>query len=100
MNAVIFAAIMRVVRPGIVKRVDCQDWRLAPGGGGASLLAYAMVTWVVTVAPLPLVTALRETSSVFALLLGVFVLKERLDPMKALATMCTMRGVGLLRVNR
>ena len=100
MNAVIFAAIMRVVRPGILKRVVCQDWRLALGGGGASFFAYAMVTWAFTVAPIPLVTALRETSIVFALLLGVFVLKERLDPMKVLATMCTLLGVGLLRVNR
>jgi drug/metabolite transporter (DMT)-like permease len=52
------------------------------------------------VAPVALVAALRETSIVFALLLGVFVLKERLDPMKMLATLCTMLGVGLLRVHR
>jgi drug/metabolite transporter (DMT)-like permease len=100
MDAIIFAAIMAVVRPGIVKRVVCQDWRLALGGGGASFFAYAMVTWAFTVAPIPLVTALRETSIVFALLIGVFVLKERLDPMKVLATMCTLLGIGLLRVNR
>ncbi len=100
MNAVLFAAIMRVVRPGIVKKVVCRDWRLALGGGGASFLAYAMVTWAFTVAPIPLVTALRETSIVFALLLGVIVLKERLDPMKVLATLCTLLGVGLLRIHR
>lgn len=99
-NAAIFAAIMRVLKPGIVSRVVCQDWRLALGGGGASFFAYAMVTWAFTVAPIPLVAALRETSIVFALLLGVFVLKERLDPVKVLATMATMLGVGLLRVNR
>jgi multidrug transporter EmrE-like cation transporter len=44
-NAVIFAAIMRIVRPDIIKRVVCQNWRLALGGGGASFFAYAMVTW-------------------------------------------------------
>ncbi len=99
-NALIFAAIMGVRRPGIVKRVVFQDWRLALGGGGASFSAYAMVTWAFTVAPIPLVTALRETSIVFALLLGVFVLKERLDLLKVCATMCTILGVGLLRVNR
>jgi drug/metabolite transporter (DMT)-like permease len=99
-NAVIFAAIMRFVQPGVVRAVICRDWRLALCGGGASFCAYAMVTWAFTVAPIPLVTALRETSIVFALLLGVFVLKERLDPMKVFATMCTLLGVGLLRVNR
>lgn len=100
MNAVIFAAIMRVRRPGLVKRVVFREWRLTLGGGSASFLAYAIVTWAFTVAPIPLVTALRETSIVIALLLGVFVLKERLDPVKLLATMCTMLGIGLLRVNR
>ena len=99
-NGVVFGAIMRIVHPGIVTRVICQDWRLALGGGGASFLAYAMVTWAFTVAPIPLVTALRETSIVFALLLGVFALRERLDLMKVLATLCTMLGIGLLRMAR
>jgi drug/metabolite transporter (DMT)-like permease len=100
LNAVIFAAIMQGVRPGIVKRVVCQEWRLALGAGGASFLAYAMATWAFTVAPIPLVTALRETSIVFALLLGVLVLKERLDLLKVFATACTLLGVGLLRIHR
>jgi uncharacterized membrane protein len=43
---------------------------------------------------------LRETSIVFALLLGVVVLKERLDLAKVLATLCTVLGIGLLRVAR
>jgi len=99
-NGIVFAVIMRSMRPGIVIKVICHNWRLALFGGGASFFAYAIVTWAFTVAPIALVTALRETSIIFALLLGVVVLKERLDPMKVLATMCTMLGVGLLRVNR
>ena len=99
-NAVLFAVIMRVFHPGTVTRVVCRDWQLALRGGGASFFAYAMVTWAFTMAPIPLVAALRETSIVFALLLGVFVLKERLDLMKVFATACTLLGVGLLRINR
>lgn len=100
LNAVIFAVIMRVIRPGVVQRVVCQNWRFALSAGGASFLAYAMATWAFTVAPIALVTALRETSIVFALLLGVMVLKERLDLMKVLATACTLVGIGLMRLNR
>ena len=100
LNGLVFAAIMSVVQPGLVKRVVCRNWRLALGGGGASFLAYATVTWAFTVAPIALVTALRETSIVFALLLGVVVLKERLDLAKVLATLCTLLGVGLLRLSR
>jgi drug/metabolite transporter (DMT)-like permease len=99
-NAVFFAVIMRFFQSGVVKRVVCHHWRLALCGGGASFFAYAMVTWAFVVAPIPLVSALRETSIVFALLLGVFVLREPLNPLKVFATMCTLLGVGLLRVNR
>ncbi len=99
-NGIVFAAVMRIVQPGVVTKVVCRDWRLALGGGGASFMAYAMVTWAFTVAPIPLVAALRETSIVFALLLGVLLLKERLDLIKALATLCTLVGIGLLRLHR
>ncbi|HOO46068.1 MAG TPA: EamA family transporter, partial [Deltaproteobacteria bacterium] len=99
-NAIIFSLVMRVLQPGTVKRLIFQDWRLALGGGGASFFAYSIVIWAFTVAPIPLVTALRETSIVFALLLGVFFLKERLDLVKVLATFGTMLGIGLLRLNR
>ena len=43
------------------------------------VLAYALVIWSFTQAPIALVTALRETSIVFALLIGVFFLREKLD---------------------
>ena len=99
-NAVIFATITRIIRPGLVKRVVCQNWRLVLSGGFASFTAYALVIWAFTLAPIALVAALRETSIIFALLLGVFVLKERLDLIKMLATMLTMLGVGMLRANR
>ena len=67
-------------------------------GGGASFAAYAIVTWAFTHSPIALVTALRETSIVFALLIGVFFLKERLDLMKVLSTATVLIGVALLRL--
>jgi drug/metabolite transporter (DMT)-like permease len=96
-NAVLFAAIMRGGQPGLVTRLVFRDWRLALRGGGASFLAYALVIWAFTQAPIPLVTALRETSIIFALFLGVFVLRERIDLLKVIATACTLLGVCLLR---
>ncbi len=99
-NALIFAAIMKIIRPGLVKTVVRQNWRLALIGGCASFTAYALVVWAFTLAPIALVAALRETSIIFALLLGIFVLKERLDLVKVFATMVTMIGIGILRVNR
>ena len=69
-------------------------------GGTASFIAYAVVTWAFTQAPIALVTALRETSIVFALLIGVVFLKERLDLAKVLSTAATLTGAVLLRYGR
>ena len=69
-------------------------------GGSTSFLAYAMVTWAFTQAPIALVTALREISIVFALLIGVVFLKERLNIAKVISTMLTLAGVILLRISK
>lgn len=97
-NGLVFAAIMRVIRPRTVRKVFSDKWQLALKGGGASFLAYAMVIWAFTMAPIALVTALRETSIIFAMLLGVFVLKERLDLVKVLSTALTLLGMAMLRL--
>ena len=69
-------------------------------GGGASFAAYALVTWAFTQAPVALVAAVRETSIIFALLIGVFFLKERLDLFKIASTMTTLLGAAILKFAR
>lgn len=69
-------------------------------GGGASFIAYSVVIWAFMQAPIALVTALRETSIIFALLIGVFFLKERLDLAKVASTITTVLGAILLRYAR
>lgn len=97
LNAIIFAVVIRFARPGLVTQIVRQNVKLCLTGGGTSFVAYALVTWAFTLAPIALVAALRETSIIFALLLGVLALKERLDLLKLFATACTLLGVGLLR---
>ena len=79
--------------------IGSSNYRLSLSGGCFSFTAYALAVWAFTLAPVALVTALRETSIIFALLIGVFVLNERLDLIKLFATMLMMLEVGLLRVN-
>lgn len=69
-------------------------------GGGGSFGAYAVVTWAFTQAPIALVTALRETSIVFALLIGAVAFKERLDLARLAATFATLLGAALIRFAR
>lgn len=99
-NAIIFIAITAVTDPATLRRVPNKGFRVLVLGGGASYAAYALVVWSFTHAPIALVTALRETSIIFALLIGVFVLRERLDLAKVLATLLTLIGAVLLRFGR
>ncbi|MZR32107.1 DMT family transporter [Sneathiella litorea] len=69
-------------------------------GGMLSLAAYWAVIWAMTVAPIALVAAVRETSIIFALLFGVLLLKERLSLMQYFAIFTTMLGTVLLKLNR
>ncbi len=69
-------------------------------GGTASYIAYMLVVWAFTQAPIALVTALRETSIIFALLIGVFFLKERLNLAKVVATVVTLAGGIIIRFAR
>lgn len=99
-NGLILAGYMRLTRPGLVTASLTRNLRFTLAGGAASFSAYALVTWAFTMAPIPLVTALRETSIIFALLFGVFGLKETLNLTKVLATGCTLFGACLLRFGR
>ncbi|HKI81756.1 MAG TPA: DMT family transporter [Pseudodesulfovibrio sp.] len=100
LNGLVMAGYMRLVRPGVVTASVTRNLRLTLAGGAASFTAYALVTWAFTMAPIPLVSALRETSIIFALLFGVFGLKEGLNLTKVLATGCTLFGACLLRFGR
>ena len=100
LNAVIFAAYLRMTRPGTVRRVFTEGARITLIGGTASYCAYALVVWGFTQAPIAAVTALRETSIIFALIIGVVFLKEPLNLIKVFATAMTLTGSILLRFAR
>lgn len=96
-NAIVFAVFMALAKPGTLGALYSKGRRTFVFGGGASFLAYALVVWAFTQAPIPLVTALRETSIVFALIIGVWFLNEKLDLAKLFSTFVTLIGAALLR---
>ncbi len=99
-NGIVIAAYTACVRPQVFRGFPGNAMKLFIVGGGASFAAYALVIWSFTHAPIALVTALRETSIVFALLIGVVFLKERLDLAKVASTLVTLLGAALLRIGR
>lgn len=99
-NGVVMIFYLRAVSPNVLRDLPRKGGKVFLLGGGASFIAYAIVTWAFTQAPIALVTALRETSIIFALLIGVFFLRERLDLAKVFSTAITLVGAVLLRFAR
>ena len=85
--------------PGVLGRALARPGRVLLAGAG-SFCAYGIVVWAFTQAPIPLVTALRETSVVFAIGIGVLLMNEKLDLAKLAATFVTLAGAVTLRVVR
>lgn len=96
-NVIVFACCMALYRPGTLARLPLEGRKTFIVGGGASFIAYAFVTWAFTQAPIALVSALRETSIIFALLIGVVFLRERMSLTKAAAAFATLTGAVILR---
>jgi drug/metabolite transporter (DMT)-like permease len=81
-----------------------RDWRslirgsretwVAAGGGIVSLIAYGIVIFAMSLGPMGPVSALRETSVVFAALIGRFFLHERLTFHRIVA--CIVVAIGAL----
>ena len=74
-----------------------QRWPVAALGGSASIGSYAIALWAMTRAPIASVAALRETSVLFAALLGTVLLKERFGLQRAIGTGVIVAGVMSLR---
>jgi drug/metabolite transporter (DMT)-like permease len=65
-------------------------------GGLVALLAYGIVIYAMSVAPMGAVSALRETSVLFAALIGYFFLDETLTVRKVLA--CAVIAIGIIMI--
>ena len=66
-------------------------------GGACSLASYLAALWAMTRAPVAAVAAVRETSILFATVLGVLVLRERMTRARALAAASIVLGVWCIR---
>jgi drug/metabolite transporter (DMT)-like permease len=75
-----------------------RRWRRGALGGAASIGAYAIVLWAMTLAPIAIVSALREVSVVFAALMGTWFLKESFGWRRLAGAVGVAVGVAALRL--
>lgn len=66
--------------------------------GSGSVSAYWIAVWAMIKAPIALVATLRETSVLFAVLIGILFLKEKSDTGKLIAALVIVSGVILMRI--
>ncbi|WP_048440422.1 EamA family transporter [Caenimonas sp. SL110] len=94
-----FALIVFVRRGGsVVWPYARARWPVGLMGALASFGSYGIALWAMTRAPVATVAALRETSVLFAALLGAWFLKEPFTARRATATAIIVAGVMALRI--
>jgi drug/metabolite transporter (DMT)-like permease len=95
---VFFTTGMLALRGWDVIPRDRRAWALGSIASTASYGAYAISIWAMTFAPIAVVAALRETSILFAVLIGWLAFGERMTGEKALAAGVIVAGVMLTRL--
>jgi len=98
-NAVLLAIYLMRFHPTVIGRVFLDAPRTFVIGGNASYFAYVAVLWACLSAPVAVVSSLRETSVLFAVVLGVLVLKEKMTPFKIAIIVTIFCGVIVLRLS-
>ena len=97
-NAVIMAITTSIVRGAAPYLALRTEWPAAMAGAAMSSFAYVIVAWAMTRAPIALVAALRETGVLFAAMIGVALLGERMTRWRWLAAAMIVCGVVLMRL--
>ncbi len=73
-------------------------WKRGLAGGALQMMSYGIAIWAMTVAPIAIVAALRETSVLFGAAIAVVVLKEPLRPARIVAALLIVCGLILIRL--
>ncbi|NNG05396.1 MAG: EamA family transporter [Inquilinus sp.] len=90
----IAAAIHRRRLPALL----ASGWRVGAVAGTMSLIAYWLVLWALSLGAIAPVAALRETSVVFAAILGALFLGERMTALRVVAAALVAAGVILIKL--
>ena len=98
LDLMFFAPVVVMLRGRGTLVAPAKAWVMGGVAALASYGAYAIVVWAMTMAPLALVTALRETSILFAVLIGWLFFGEAMGRQKMLAAGLIVFGVILTRI--
>jgi len=98
LEAIPFLVWIRVRKGAAAAGYIMRGWRRGVVGGAASLGAYGIVLWAMTRAPVAAVAALRETSVLFAALMGSLWLKDRFGLPRLAGAVSVVLGIAALKL--
>jgi drug/metabolite transporter (DMT)-like permease len=75
-----------------------RHWGLGIAGGIGTTASYGLALWAMTLAPVAVVAALRETSIVFGTVIAGWILKEPIGPRRVISAFIIAGGAALLRL--
>jgi len=75
-----------------------RSWRDGLIGGAGTMTSYGVALWAMTLAPVAMVAALRETSIIFATALSALVLGEKVSAGRVAAVAIIAAGAATLRL--
>lgn len=97
-DAMFFTMYSLRSRGTAVFKVSRRAWGTGAFAGVLSLATYWIAVWAMTVAPIALVAAVRETSVLFAVIIGAVVLKEKTGIGKVFAALVIVAGIVVIRI--
>jgi drug/metabolite transporter (DMT)-like permease len=97
-EGVLFLAWIRWRRGAPAVAYIGRQWRRGLAGGACSVAAYGIVLWAMTRAPIAAVSALRETSVLFAAIIGTVLLKEGFGVARLAGAASVVAGVAALKL--
>jgi drug/metabolite transporter (DMT)-like permease len=78
---------------------DAGGWVVGLAGGALQLGSYGIAIWAMTVAPIAIVAALRETSVLFGAVIAVVLLKEPPRASRIASALVIVAGLVLIRLS-
>ncbi|HZV83485.1 MAG TPA: DMT family transporter [Brevundimonas sp.] len=96
LEGLLLAPIVVAVRRYGLASAIATDWRTGVAAGFVSLIGFGAALWALALAPAGAVSALRETSVAFAVVIGVLFLKERLSLRRAIGAAVITGGAAAI----
>lgn len=91
-------AMAAILRPGRIAAYASHNWKRAAIGGVLSFVSYGLVLWAMTFASIAGVSAFRETSVVFAALIGMLFFGENAGPRRLTGALIVAAGAVVLKL--